>query len=667
MEVSGRVLIGFGSAPSLVLDGGVAKASGVVDAGVSLNLPVVGDVVSAIETARNTEPVLPGVVGEANIADGTLDPATAFSRSAPPLDARRGGTGIGGAPEGAIVVTGDPSFDHAPDCSAAGGILRLRSHLGVGQWRYAPKTDPRGTRTLAATGPAGVLEVDLLKPSREIEAPAVSIEQADEVLTIEASGMDPSAARICHFYWTAAPGPAPSKAAVALRASASALVGPDGTVRHSATNLPPGPRNAYAVAEGARRNFSAVAAAPTNASGAIFVQDGALDPRVSFSRASVGTRVNPAGIVETVPANAPRFDHHPLTLEPRGLLIEEARTNLYTNSEALTGAVGQSVIVPNDAASPSGASNADRLFSNEADQVSTIRSLRTWSANKRYTVSFFAKSAGQNVAYCRFQNSGLSLHANLLTGETLVSPAGTPGASSTSTAFANGWRRFSVTFAVGAAGQQGNMDAGGTNSFGAATVPGVGASGVLVWGFQIEEGSFATSYIPTGGSPETRADDVATVADLASWFNPNEGTFGVQFETVYSGLTAPLRDVLSGDGLTNVYMRILYLRDNNTGLGSTDNARNLFATGDATGAVVKAFTSYSNTLGRAISVSGNAVARRPDIFPAQGYPLQTVLYIGGNRSGQMSNPGNPLCGWVRRVVYYDTLRSDAELVQLSAS
>ena len=62
---------------------------------------------------------------------------------------------------------------------------------------------------------------------------------------------------------------------------------------------------------------------------------GVLDPRVTVTRAlNTATRVNSSGLVEIVNANLPRFDYDPVTLAPKGLLIEEARTNLFFQSQA---------------------------------------------------------------------------------------------------------------------------------------------------------------------------------------------------------------------------------------------------------------------------------------------------------------------------------------------
>lgn len=60
---------------------------------------------------------------------------------------------------------------------------------------------------------------------------------------------------------------------------------------------------------------------------------GSLDPRVTFTRTgNTATVTNSSGVITAINADLPRFDYNPVTLAPRGLLIEEARTNLLLNS-----------------------------------------------------------------------------------------------------------------------------------------------------------------------------------------------------------------------------------------------------------------------------------------------------------------------------------------------
>ena len=58
-----------------------------------------------------------------------------------------------------------------------------------------------------------------------------------------------------------------------------------------------------------------------------------LDPRVTFTRSgNTATVTNSSGVIVGINANLPRFDYDPTTLVCKGLLIEEARTNLLLNS-----------------------------------------------------------------------------------------------------------------------------------------------------------------------------------------------------------------------------------------------------------------------------------------------------------------------------------------------
>ena len=44
--------------------------------------------------------------------------------------------------------------------------------------------------------------------------------------------------------------------------------------------------------------------------------------RPQFTRVSIATRVNAQGLIEVVPADTLRFDHDPVTLPPKGMLLE---------------------------------------------------------------------------------------------------------------------------------------------------------------------------------------------------------------------------------------------------------------------------------------------------------------------------------------------------------
>lgn len=67
-----------------------------------------------------------------------------------------------------------------------------------------------------------------------------------------------------------------------------------------------------------------------------FLIDGSLDSRIAFTRASTGTYIDVAGVMQTAAINTPRWDYDPVTHVLRGLLMEEARTNVLLNSTTLS-------------------------------------------------------------------------------------------------------------------------------------------------------------------------------------------------------------------------------------------------------------------------------------------------------------------------------------------
>jgi len=70
---------------------------------------------------------------------------------------------------------------------------------------------------------------------------------------------------------------------------------------------------------------------------------------------------------------------------------------------------------------------------------------------------------------------------------------------------------------------------------------------------QLEVGSFATSFIPTGASPVTRAGDNASMtgSNFSSWYNQSEGTFLIVARS-YADLTQDIVTVDNGNILTSL-------------------------------------------------------------------------------------------------------------------
>ncbi len=53
---------------------------------------------------------------------------------------------------------------------------------------------------------------------------------------------------------------------------------------------------------------------------------------IAVTRAGAASFVNSAVLIQVAPANTPRFDHNPVTLAARGLLLEGANSNRVANA-----------------------------------------------------------------------------------------------------------------------------------------------------------------------------------------------------------------------------------------------------------------------------------------------------------------------------------------------
>ena len=273
-----------------------------------------------------------------------------------------------------------------------------------------------------------------------------------------------------------------------------------------------------------------------------FARSRSLDPRITFTRASVGTYVGRDGLIKTAGEDEARFDHDPETLESLGLLIEESRTNLQPYSIVSDGPQGWPTLqnvtfsIPTDVSAPDGSISDNRKMIAIATNSShsTYKQITSGSNGQVHTFSVYMKSAGYDYGYIYVDTSGGrygGVAVQFSTGNTAVMAAngnGTQVATSV-VPVGNGWYRLSVS---GSFSDQNNhychIDVGNDLAFSQFT--GDGTNGIYVWGAQLEVGSFPTSYIPTSGSTVTRAQDLGVIngTSFTDFFNYNEGTFSTK-------------------------------------------------------------------------------------------------------------------------------------------
>jgi hypothetical protein len=206
----------------------------------------------------------------------------------------------------------------------------------------------------------------------------------------------------------------------------------------------------------------------------------------TLTRSTIGTFVDKDdGLVKTAAIDVARF-------ESEGWLGEGAVTNLLLRSEEFDNASWASVnvtVTPDAIVAPDGASTAD-LVTSTASGNHRIQQSATTVAATEYTMSVFMKPGNNTDAVIQVTNSALALITtvtfDLLLG-IIVSGIGTI------TPLINGWFKLSVPFTAADATSFALLRAG-------SNVNGTDNASHHLWGAQIEQLSFASSYIKTSSA-----------------------------------------------------------------------------------------------------------------------------------------------------------------------
>ena len=231
-----------------------------------------------------------------------------------------------------------------------------------------------------------------------------------------------------------------------------------------------------------------------------------------FERASSATVVNKDGLIETVGSGQPRIDYSD---DAKGALkLEPQRTNLVYPSDIGTPTSGVGVrnyLAPDGTTSafyPQPTSTARRF------QVIIVGG--AYATNTKLTYSWYRKrvSTPSSISYIG------DLDIKVLINATQV------GVTEQIESNVSGYDRFSATFNV----TDGSLETTLRLYYG--NVISVGNSSIAYWGHQLEEGSYATSYIPTQGSAVTRLADVCTNGANEQVINSTEGVLYAEFSLI---------------------------------------------------------------------------------------------------------------------------------------
>jgi hypothetical protein len=367
---------------------------------------------------------------------------------------------------------------------------------------------------------------------------------------------------------------------------------------------------------------------------------GVLDSRLTFTRAStVATYINSSGLIATASTNVARFDHDPTTLAPKGLLIEGAATNLCLNGSMAYTATAPTSWVRGFSGCTVASVNSTTFSGEKAWSISATASgqrdlleqVISLAANTTYTVSVYLESVTGTTATFAYMTS---LPAGATSG-TVVNPSS---------------GRVSFTVTVGATAGSGTVRIG----IGSATGTGVSADASVRFSHvQVEAGSGASSYIPTGASTVQRLADECQLLDLTTMgFNASAGTIytdvgvrqntGSQRNYTFLPASGGNNQIFEGSGIAfNVYSSGSFVAQIGTSLLSASKIAAGYAVNDY-----------------AVSINGAAVVT--DTSGALPSSL-TKLTIGGS----IVNAAAYANGCIRTFKYWPTRLPNATLQSLT--
>ena len=257
-----------------------------------------------------------------------------------------------------------------------------------------------------------------------------------------------------------------------------------------------------------------------------YIYDNSSTPAISFAGNGTsgvylwGAQMNYGALKPYFPTtdrlNVPRLTYQNGGGGCPSLLLEKQSTNLVRNWDFTQSVWDKSVVtvVANSGTSPDGTNNAFLIYptSSGTDRfVYDSQGSASYTANAEYTTTVYAKAAGLNFAYIRFEdksNANSYVYFNLSTGVVGSTTGSVTIISKTIESMGNGWYRLRVTANMGTgSGGRNNVLFGVANADGSTQATTSGTNGVLFYGPQSEQSSYPTSPIQTSGSSATRVAD----------------------------------------------------------------------------------------------------------------------------------------------------------------
>ena len=316
--------------------------------------------------------------------------------------------------------------------------------------------------------------------------------------------------------------------------------------------------------------------------GSIYIQDAMLNQGLAaLPYIESGASTAKAGILE----NEQRIDYSDGT---PSLLLEPQRTQLCLNSEYYSGSdwISSNVtITDNVTASPEGLQNASLINFTSSGNYFQHQGPAIVSGST-YTISCYVKRAISTDQVFKIYGNNNKASANL---------------TATSE-----WQRFTHTFTADSTNFASGLSAPSTAQ-------------IHLYGFQVEQGSYPTSYIPNhSGGSVTRGADTCSKTNASSLIGQSEGTLFIECEYPRTGSGGSARKLISVNDGTSANLVDMYVN-----AGANTLTARVRANGGQFGAI-------------GISNNPTGIVKIAYAYKANDY----VLYINGTQYGSVTSGGS---------------------------
>ena len=351
------------------------------------------------------------------------------------------------------------------------------------------------------------------------------------------------------------------------------------------------------------------------------------DGDFTFSRGSNATRVNKDGLIETVTGDTPRLDYSDGSCP--SLLLEPQSTNLVTYSEDFSQSgwvkVNNAIVSATKVISPDGTLNASQIIFDGTSQGRIEDAIPSLIQGVDYTVSVYARVAS---------------------GTQMVEFGSVSGFEYTLT---TEWQRLTSTEVE-------------NDTVGYPRLICNDAATIEIWGFQLEQQSYATSYIPTNGATATRLADVCNDAGTSDTFNDSEGVLMAEISALADDGTNKRISISNGTTSDNDRINLMYT------LPSNEIVINYKASGTTR-------VSFTYVLSNSIDYNKVLMLYKSGDFRfyVNGFKLDTdnntTMIADGTLSElafEDATNSNPFYGKTKQVQYYNSALTDSEIEELTS-